>query len=197
MSASASRRLVLVRHSVPEIRREVPAASWVLSEAGMSRASAFASRVDPGTASTVFASEEPKAVGTAQALAEAWGLPVQAVSGLQEHERPEAQMLSRDAFEDRIREMFALPGDLVFGAETADAARRRFTTAVMRLVMRSAEDVIVVSHGTVITLFVAAATGMEPFAFWKSLEMPSAVVLSLPDLALTQRSHPLPASPQS
>jgi broad specificity phosphatase PhoE len=186
-----------VRHSVPEIRREVPAASWVLSEAGASRASAFAARVDPGTATTVFASEEPKAVGTAQALADAWGLPVQAVPGLQEHERPQAQMLSRDAFEDRIREMFARPGDLVFGAETADAARRRFTTAVMRLVMRSPEDVVVVSHGTVMTLFVAAATGMEPFAFWKSLEMPSAVVLSIPELALTQRSHPLRASSQS
>jgi broad specificity phosphatase PhoE len=186
---------VLVRHSVPDIRRDVPAAAWELSEVGAARASTFASRVDPGTATTVFASEEPKAIGTAHALADAWGLRVRAVPGLQEHQRPEAQMLSREQFEARVREMLARPADLVFGAETADAARRRFTMAVMRLVAGSSEDLVVVSHGTVITLFVAAAAGVEPFAFWKSLQMPSAVVLSVPDLAITARIDVAVGSP--
>lgn len=182
------RRLVLVRHSVPEIMRDVPAARWRLSDVGKTRAAAFARRVEPGSARTIFTSEEPKAMETARALASAWGLDVQAVPGLQEHQRPEAQMLSRDQFEDRIRQMFARPGDLVFGAETAEHARRRFTLALMRLIAQSSDDIVAVSHGTVMTLFVAAATGTEPFAFWKNLDMPCAVTLALPDLALVKRT---------
>jgi broad specificity phosphatase PhoE len=176
------RRLILVRHSVPEIKREVPAAAWQLSAEGTARAAAFARHLDAGSATTVFASEEPKALETARALGGAWALPVEAVPGLQEHERPAAQFLSRDAFEERIRQMFARPRELVFGTETAEQARRRFTVALMRLVARSSDDVIAVSHGTVMTLFVAQAAGVEPFAFWKSLDMPSAVTLELPEL---------------
>ena len=106
------------------------------------------------------------------------------VPGLHEHERPEAQILSREAFEQKIRDLFARPGELVFGAETADHARRRFTAALMRLVTREPGDVVVVSHGTVMTLFVAEVTGVEPFAFWKRQQMPFAVMLTLPELEL-------------
>lgn len=178
------RRLILVRHSIPDIRRDVPAAEWRLSAEGVARAREFARRLQPAGALQVFTSSEPKAIETAQALAEAWGLPVEQVTGLQEHERPQAQMLSRDVFEGKIAELFSKPNQLVLGAETADQARRRFTAALMRLLTRGTGDVVVVSHGTVMTLFVAEVTGMEPFAFWKRQEMPFAVTLTLPELRL-------------
>jgi broad specificity phosphatase PhoE len=178
------RSLILVRHSVPEIRRDKPAAEWRLSLDGVGRARAFARQIEPAGATHVFTSSEPKAIETARALADEWRLVVEEVPGLHEHERPQAQMLSRDAFEQKVRELFARPGDLVFGAETGDAARRRFTAAVMRLVARTTGDVVVVSHGTVMALFVAEVTGVEPFAFWKRQEMPFAVRLRLPELCL-------------
>jgi broad specificity phosphatase PhoE len=179
------RRLILVRHSIPEIRREEPAAEWRLSDAGVERAKAFARHVDPGTARTVFSSAEPKALETARALAAVWGLAAGAVPGLHEHERPEARIFFRPEFEARVRALFARPTEQVFGAETADHARRRFTLAVMRLVAQSSDDVIVVTHGTVMTLFVAEAAGVEPFALWKSQDMPCAVTMSIPELQLT------------
>ena len=184
------RNLILVRHSLPDIKRDVPAAQWRLSEAGKTRAAAFARQLDPGSARTIFTSEEPKAVETGHALATVWDLPVEPVHGLQEHARPAAQMLSRDQFEDRIRQMFARRNELVFGTETAEQARRRFTLALMRLVARSSDDVIVVSHGTVMTLFVTEATGTEPFAFWKRLDMPCAVTLELPELRVAAVTSP-------
>jgi broad specificity phosphatase PhoE len=177
---------VLVRHSLPEIAPDVPAADWRLSQAGAERAALFARQVDPGSATTVFTSEEPKARETAQALAGVWGLDVEAVAGLREHARPAARLLARTDFEERVRRMFARPHDLVFGAETAEQARRRFTHALMRLIAGSSRDVIVVSHGTVITLFVAEAAGVEPFAFWRSLQMPCAVTLAIPELTIVQ-----------
>ena len=178
------RRLILVRHSLPAIHREVPSAEWRLSPEGLARARTLARRVQPVGASTIFTSREPKAVETAREMAGEWGLQVEEVDGLHEHERPLAQMLSRDVFEGKIRELFSRPCDLVFGAETADRARRRFTMAVMRLLATRTGDVVVVTHGTVMTLFVAEAAGVEPFAFWKGQQMPFAVTLTVPELRI-------------
>lgn len=180
------RRLILIRHSVSEIQPEVPPAFWRLSAEGIARARAFAARVDPGSAACVFSSPEPKAVETARLLGEAWNVPVEEVQGLQEHERPDAVMLPRETFEERVRDVFAHPSRVVFGSESADEARGRFTEAVRRVVARSAGDVVIVSHGTVMALFVGAEAGVDPFAFWKRQEMPFAVTLALPALTLDE-----------
>jgi broad specificity phosphatase PhoE len=73
----------------------------------------------------------------------------------------------------------------VFGAETGDEARKRFTVAVDD-VMRQHPDgnVSIVSHGTVISLFVARVAGIEPLPLWRKLDLPAFVVLSYPSLAL-------------
>jgi broad specificity phosphatase PhoE len=178
------RSLILVRHSTPEVRPDLPAAQWHLSPEGAARARAFAERLPVTNLACVFTSCEPKAAETAQAIADRLNLAIESVAGLHEHERPAAQMLSRETFDRNIRDLFARPDELVFGVETADQARRRFTAALMRLVMRTAGDLVVVTHGTVMALFVSQATGVEPFAFWKRQEMPFAVKLSLPELRL-------------
>jgi hypothetical protein len=41
-----------------------------------------------------------------------------------------------------------------------------------------------VSHGTVISLFVAECARIDPYDLWRKLELPSYVVLSLPELQL-------------
>ena len=185
-----ARGLVLVRHSLPNIRADVPAAFWNLSTEGIARARTFATRVECGSADRIFTSADPKAVQTADALAGMWKLPVEEVAGLHEHERPEPRMMSGEQFEATIRDLFARPSRLVFGAETADAARLRFTAAVMRLVDRTDRDVIVVSHGTVISLFAAAHAGVDAFEFWKQLDMPCAVRFGLPELRLQRLTMP-------
>lgn len=177
-------RLILVRHSVPDIRRDVPAAEWRLTAEGLTRARALARLIQPDGAAQIFTSREPKASDTARAMAAEWRLEVEEVDGLHEHERPTAQMLSREAFEGKVRELFERPRELVFGAETAEHARRRFTMAVMRLVAARSGDVVVVTHGTVMTLFVAETAGVEPFTFWRRQQMPFAVTLSLPELRI-------------
>jgi broad specificity phosphatase PhoE len=169
---------------MPELQADTPSAEWRLGETGRARAHQLARYVDPGDARVVFASREPKAIETADIMAAAWGLEAQPVAGLHEHERPLPELIEREAYEERIRDLFARPSERVFGAESADEARRRFTMAVMRLVTSSRGDVVAVTHGTVLTLFVAEAVGVEPFAFWRRLGLPCAVTLSLPDLKL-------------
>ena len=77
------------------------------------------------------------------------------------------------------------PQSLVFGGETANQAHQRFSRAIASAIeTHHGQNVAVVSHGTVMTLFVARAAGLEPFHFWKRLDMPAFAVLSIPGFGL-------------
>jgi broad specificity phosphatase PhoE len=81
--------------------------------------------------------------------------------------------------------LFEHPQGLVFGSETADEAHRRFAEAVAGVIAKyPSGNLAVVSHGTVMTLFVARIVDLEPFPFWKRLGLPALVVLSLPGFGL-------------
>ena len=105
--------------------------------------------------------------------------------GLHEHDRRGVPYLDGATFEASVERFFARPDDLVFGNETAAQAGERFAAAVERaLAQHPSGDVGVVAHGTVVSLFVARHAGVDPFALWRRLGLPSFVVFSLPDLRL-------------
>jgi broad specificity phosphatase PhoE len=74
----------------------------------------------------------------------------------------------------------------VLGEETAVTAFKRFDTAVRQQIAAYPDDTLaIVAHGTVISLFISRYNGfVEPFSFWQSLTLPSAFLLTLPDLCL-------------
>ncbi len=83
--------------------------------------------------------------------------------------------------------LFARPDDLVYGEETADQARERFRTAVRSVLEDHQEaNIDIVVHGTVISLFVAAAAGIDALGLWERIGMPSYIVLSRPGLELLE-----------
>ena len=73
------------------------------------------------------------------------------------------------------------------GCETAHQASQRFGRAMATVLCQHAEqNIIVFTHGTVLSLFVARATGLEPLTLWQRLGLPSFVVLTLPQLELVK-----------
>ena len=110
---------------------------------------------------------------------------VEVVEDLHEHDRNSVGFLEKKKFEASVAQFFNQPGLLTFGNETANQAHHRFSRAVMRIIEKYADkNIALITHGTVLTLFVSRLVGIEPFAFWKDLELPSWVVLSHPDLGL-------------
>lgn len=138
---------------------------------------------------------------------------IRIVNDLREHSRETMPWLIPEEFDAKLRELFERPDVLVIGEETAAQALLRFTRAINAIATlpeltasaegygESAEalrrrkfrptadpttgrDVFVFTHATVMTLFVAACTGQDAFAFWQSLGMPAFVVLTLPELAV-------------
>lgn len=180
-------KLILVRHSCPEIVSDVPANQWRLSNEGQHRCKPLADRLVAYQPDVLVASSEPKALETAQIVADLLGRSVSTAEGLHEHVRTNVGFLDLEQFEASVADFFENPKRLVLGRETADQAHDRFAGAIAGVVEKYPdENVAVFTHGTVMTLFVSRAAGLEPFPFWKRLGLPSFVVLSVPDLELLE-----------
>ena len=179
--------LVLVKHSLPEIDPAVPSREWRLSEVGRVRSRILAEQLDQYDLDEVISSNEPKAIETAEILASVLDIPVEVIEGLHEHERSNVGFLEKERFEQSIVRFFSRPAELVFGEETAEAAFDRFSKAVHVLADRFMQaNVALVTHGTVLSLFVSRTSGLEPFATWKRLGLPSFIVLSRPGFGLVE-----------
>ena len=177
------RRLVLVRHSNPEIEPDKPASEWRLDEAGRRCSELLADRLRGFSPDTVWSSREPKAVETAEIVAAAFGVPVRTADGLEEHHRRGVPYFpTNDEFESAVERLFCKRDQLVFGTETAEQTLSRFTVAVDDVIEAGQKDTVVVTHGTVMTLYVASVAGVRPMGFWRRLGLPSFVVLTLPDM---------------
>jgi broad specificity phosphatase PhoE len=141
----------------------------------------LAAALKPYGPARLATSWEPKALETAELVGRALGVTVEPVLDLHEHDRTGVPWLDREAFEGAVRSLFDRSSERVFGNESADEALTRFRAAVESVLARQPDGTVaVVAHGTVISLYVAAVTGVEAFPLWQRLGLPSFVVLSRP-----------------
>lgn len=181
--------LVLVRHARPLLRSGVPAADWDLDQEAVPEVEALGHAIatflpavrDPQTAGTVVASHEPKAVATARELARLWGCSFGKAPGLEEHHRGPLPLVDDLTWRATVSSVFTQPDELVFGEETGAEAGSRFAAGVDAVVAaaRSRGEGLctIVSHGTVITLYLAAANHLDSLELWASLAMPEALLV--------------------
>lgn len=181
------RNLILVKHSTPHIIPTLPAHTWHLSAAGEQRCLPLARLLTPFSPASIVSSREPKAAETAAHVAANLHTSWRPGEGLHEHDRTHVPFLTREQFDDAMATFFSHPEALCFGQETAQQARVRFQTAIDTALRETPTgNIIVVAHGTVISLFVAHHTGLPAYPLWQRLGLPSFVVLTLPELSLVE-----------
>ena len=167
-------KLVLIKHSLPTIVPNKPVATWQLSPEGIERCHRLASCLTAVLVSSV----EPKARATADHLAERLALTATTIDGLEEQHRSTAPFLTDDAFREAMRGIFVRPAELVFGEETAEAASTRFSTTIDHLLGEHTDrNLLVVTHRTVMSLYLSRQVGMDPYLLWEKLGLPSFAVL--------------------
>ncbi len=176
-----ARKLIFVKHSMAELVPTVPSEQWHLSDLGRARAKILAEKLAAYEPNVVVSSMSPKAMETARIVAEAMSLPCEGDADLRENDRTGFGFVGEAELQATLARFFREPQAVVMGTESADVAHARFSSAVARSLEKFPEgNLVIVAHGTVITLFVSHKLGLEPFAFWKRLGLPSVVVLSLP-----------------
>lgn len=171
--------LVLVKHARPDVDPALPSSAWTLGVEGLEGSVRLAEKLRPLALDLVVGSVEPKAAETARIVAKELDLPFQTGHDLHEQRRASAGYLDAQRFQDAIRQVFAHPGELVFGEETGDAAGRRFGTAVDLLAKaHPGRRLCVVAHGTVIALHLERAYGVDGWSTWRALDgLPAYVVV--------------------
>src|SRR3954447_3995876 len=179
------RKVILVKHAAPQVVPGVPPEKWTLSEQGKQRCGPLAEALRAYQPGLVVSSREPKAVETGELVAGQLALPFEAVEGLHEHDRSNVPHLPSREFISLMELFFRRPDERVLGRETAAECLRRFEAAIERVLADHAgQNVAVVSHGTVIALFVAKHAGGKAFDLWRQMGLPSFRVLGLPDYSV-------------
>ncbi len=193
MPAMLPRYLILVRHSDVDLVPGKPSHEWRLSAHGRARCRAFAPKLQPYRPTMFITSLEPKAAETGQIMAETIGVPWQTAVNLHEHERHTIPYYDRlEDFHAVVEQLFLRPDDLVLGEETAVQASARFAAAVRAvLTAHPVGNPVIVTHGTVISLFVHRYNPqLAPIAFWRQLTLPAAIILSRPDFCFITQVTP-------
>lgn len=170
----ATPALILVRHGQPAIDPDKPPPEWDLCLNGRGAVAALAAALAPIAPVTLVASLEPKALQTAEIIAGSLGLEVRTDADFGEHRRPSFKFGGDAEFQTRMGAIFAHPNDAVSGDETAEQARKRLATALARYPVR---PLVAVTHGTVLSIYLARLLGRDAYELWRSLRTPDAFVL--------------------
>lgn len=170
-------RLIFVRHGAPLVDIEQPADTWPLSEDGRAATMRLAERLKPHAPDLIVSSAEPKASQTAYLLAVVADADFQTAEGLEEHHRRKTGYLDKGTFENKVVELFRSPDRRVFGEETANQAANRFAKALKAVErLNPRRSLAIVSHGTVLSLWLERNAGADGLVTWKMLGLPSFVV---------------------
>lgn len=176
--------LHLVRHALSNQSSERPSWEWPLAAtADVDARRLGASGVLPVAACWV-SSSEPKAVATARLLTPG---DVAVDDGLREARRDPA-WLQVDTFHRLVLRSFAYPDVSVReGWEPLAETSARVARSARRAVREAAgRDVVLVGHGTALTMLVSALTGAAPdVAAWQTMPMPDHCALAWPDRVLS------------
>ncbi|HZW05211.1 MAG TPA: histidine phosphatase family protein [Anaerolineaceae bacterium] len=178
-------RLILVKHSLPEIVFDRPPSQWRLSAEGRRRCLTLASRLASYYPARVITSPEQKAYETARRVSQKLGVPLLINDRIYEHRRDQVAYLPGEQFRQSVQQMMQRPELRVFGEESAAESLARFSNAIWRLLEQfPSQTLVVVSHGTVISLFAAACCQLEPFELWNRLGLPAYLVLRTPEMVM-------------
>lgn len=177
------KQIILIRHSITEQDAKEVSSQWHISEKGREKCELLAKQLAPLGLTMLISSEEPKAIETAELTAERLGITARSARGLQEHVRENVGYFeSKEEFDSKMRAMFDKPDEIVFGNESAIQARNRFGLALTELVRSNPRKRLgIVTHGTVMSLFICEKNNLDGFDYWNKLGMPAYAALSLPE----------------
>ncbi|HJR58142.1 MAG TPA: histidine phosphatase family protein [Vicinamibacterales bacterium] len=176
---------MLVKHAQPVLDGSRPARDWELGAEGEQQAVRLAGALERFAPFRLVSSPEPKAARTAALVAGQLGIVMDTIGDLRELDRPVLPILPAAEHQRLNARVFAARDEAVLGAESASAALARFTAAIRtEMVRASGQNLVAMSHGTVISLLVGACNPVDAFEVWQRLQCPSFVVLDGPSLAL-------------
>lgn len=176
--------LILIRHSVSQQQPDVSAHQWTLTTEGIERCSLLAAQIQPYQVGRMVSSPEPKAMLTAEYTARTLNVSHHSViADLQEQKRETAHYYkSVSDFQAAVINAMHHPDEVVFGEESFTDARLRLDRALHTLMESSPDETVAaVSHGTIMSLWLAPLLNRPVEEVWRAMGMPAYAVIDWTD----------------
>ncbi len=169
-------KLYIVRHAQVKIEPNVPSAQWNLSEAGVRSTEALAASESFDLVKKIWHSPEPKALQTAQVIAERASLELRMHAGLREL-AADVGFLPQHEFQARVGAYLLGKDDPAF--EPYGDAQARIVSAVREIVEEAKGDsVALVTHGRILTVLYSYLFGRRlGQKEWQSIPLPALSVI--------------------
>jgi 2,3-bisphosphoglycerate-dependent phosphoglycerate mutase len=180
-------KLILIKHAKPLVDPTKSSELWRLSDEGRAQSKTLAQQVAALQPAIVVSSDEPKATETAQIVAADLSIPHESVPDLHEHDRSNVPHMRSGEFISHVEVFFRRPDELVLGRETAHHALARFERAIDSVIAKHpSQNIAIVSHGTVIALFIEQHSDRNGFQVWREMSLPSFALFELPERRLAE-----------
>ncbi len=171
-----SARVFFVRHARAIVDLAAPSREWPLAPGAEAELDPIETQLNQTNMRTIWSSPELRALSTANHLAASSGSRVEILCDLSEHKRDGAYRHKTERQFIALQEQFFdRPDELVFGQETASEALDRFKKAINFVLSREPDDAVIVTHGTVLSLYLGGITNAECFQIWRNLKTPDLV----------------------
>ena len=115
---------------------------------------------------------------------------------LREHDRTGVPWRDAATRRQELQALFANPDAVVFGRESASQALGRLTSAIDRAASRTPGPWVLVTHGTVMALYLATLTGRAALEIWSQLGLPTVAAIDLGTRRLVDLVTEFPAARQ-
>lgn len=185
-TGTSGQPLLLVRHSSPAISDRMSYRDWPLSDEGRRLALRAAEYVAGFKPRQICSSDERKATDTAKVIARHCSLDVKVEPDLREHDRTGVPWRDAATRQQELQALFENPNEVVFGRESGSQALQRLTTAIDRVTTQMPGPWVLVSHGTVMALFLAKLTGCAALEIWSQLGLPAVAAVDCRNSRLLQ-----------
>lgn len=193
-TGTSGQPLLLVRHSSPCVSDGLSYRDWRLSDEGKEsadRAAGFIAELRP---SLICSSDERKAFETAMIIGQRCGVDVEIEADLGEHDRTGVPWRDAATRQQEFQALFANPNAVVFGRESASQALQRLSAAIDRVTTRTLGPWVLVTHGTVMALYLAKLTGRAALEVWSQLGLPTVATVDLDHRRLVELVTDFPAA---
>jgi broad specificity phosphatase PhoE len=165
--------IYFLRHAETIADPSQPAHEWSITAEGLRQTRELAKSEVFSNIEGIIHSSEKKARQTADVFAEELNVDLYEHPEFDELRRQEAVSLSNSEYRGIIREILTNWDRNVHGWESGAEALNRFAEAVKRInIMFYSRNILVVSHGLVLTLFFCQLRNFQSIAFERWTQMP-------------------------
>lgn len=182
-------KIYFLKHAYPTLVAKTPPEKWELGIEGEVSAKIAAEHFLDQKVEYIFTSDEPKAKDTALIVASNLKMQINVVPGLGEINIAPREILSNDEHRNQNLSAFKSPKERVLGAESAEEALERFTTAMDKILAATnpSDNLLIVAHGMVISLYLGQGNFADSAEVWPKLDCLSCVEIDRLDFPVSKK----------